>query len=59
MALILLQMFIAILDGHYIDLEMSSNEPFEREDNFGFFHWMNLILKEESVKTLAKLNEVI
>ena len=51
-------MFIAILDGHYIDIEMGSNEPFEQEDNLGFFHWMNIILKEEGEKTLLKLNEV-
>lgn len=52
MNLILLKMFIAILDGHYID---SESDLVKGTVNLGIFSWLTLHLKIES----KKLNEFL
>lgn len=60
MSLILSNMFIAILDGHYYD---NNKEEFElnsiNQERYSFFGWLNIILKEECVKINDERKNVI
>ena len=52
-----MKMFIAIIDGPYIEREALEEEVPEKE-KYEFFAWMRLILKEEVEKTHEKFKKV-
>jgi len=54
MNLILLQMFIAILDGHYIDYEKANSG----QNKLDFFPWLLVVFREECERENEYLNQV-
>ena len=57
MNLILIQMFIAILDGHYIDHEKSNFT--NRKDRMDFLTWLLIHLREECDKIHMEVKNVV
>jgi len=54
--LILIQLFIAILDGHYTEYE--SQEDLDETEKFSFLAWIIIIIREEAEKVNKNLRNV-
>ena len=57
MNLILIQMFIAILDGHYIDYENENGT--NCKDKMDFLAWFLILLREECGKIHMEVKNVV